>query len=480
MRKVLLKLWFILFLLISACEVTSQTPPEGAVVIPIAPEFHNFLHQLGEDEFGVVISQQFQFGHYLAQFTEKALVVHTPDAGNGYSFRLWPLGNEMQVEEPAIERPAILEDGALYLHGHVIPAAFARLFEQIGGVQIVGRPLTECRWNAPYRRYEQFFENLGFYIKEGEPEDSVHLLAYGSWRCGSTCVKGMDDAAQLDLEAPIPVAFSSLLNRLGSENSGYLLVSMKMNVGGREKIQAVFKNVVAEVDPELPDQALFLDVPRMVGILEDQPTTSSGENGFTFITTKGDLGFNVPNAFISFIEEHGGFETIGLPVTHYAAYGDMFRQCFQKLCLLFDPEAYEWLQVQVEALGTTYKQVFQIQSTPTAVQEVLTTAETSGVDISTWETYQYLPPEQNQTIHALLRDQQHRPLMDVAGTLFVQIPGKGNTTIPLPPTGEDGLTMVDLPVISAEIGTVIPYSVCFDSREEQSCVEGDYIIWRNP
>ena len=71
----------------------------------------------------------------------------------------------------------------MFLNGHVIPGEFFAKYNELGGEDVVGKPLTGMIYSPVYRRYEQYFENLGFYRLANAPTGDVQLLAYGSWAC---------------------------------------------------------------------------------------------------------------------------------------------------------------------------------------------------------------------------------------------------------------------------------------------------------
>ena len=112
-------------------------------------------------------------------------MVNDPGAPPSLRVRLFPVGLERGVKEPNVDEPT--EPDKLYIDGHIIHDEFVEMYNALGSTHIVGRPLTEVRFNLEAGRMEQYFENLGFYRLEADPNNADRLLSYGAFMCDRRC-----------------------------------------------------------------------------------------------------------------------------------------------------------------------------------------------------------------------------------------------------------------------------------------------------
>jgi len=452
------------------------------------PVFRIFVRNLGDtDIIGPVISPVMEYGDKKTQFVEKGLLVFDPSSTQAGMVRFWPVGRELQVEEPSINLPAALDEGALFINGHYISTDFAKFITQIGGLSVTGSPLTEVHFNPFYQRYEQFFENVGLYKLKNELDGDVHLLSYGSWMCAENCTPGPDKSAFLDIAGPVSEPYLSLVNKVGRDFAGYPLnCEIKTPEPVSPEIK-VFKNLVMTADPNTQDSARLLSIPELIGIPKEAPSQEIFEDRAIFIPTniEGE-GFNVPIPLLDYIERHGGLGISGLPITHFKKYGEGFRQCFEYLCLTHQPEAVSWLQTQPEALGYFYIRLhpecknFKV-SGPFQSDPADAGAKIADIQLKTWEEFPYLSPGYAQTIHVSVKDKINRPLAGYEVDLVVKVPdSSGNLQLKFPPTDASGQSEADVPILVLPSGTLVPYQVCVGIADERLCLDEDYVIWENP
>lgn len=133
---------------------------------------------------GPAISPTIRSGAITRQYFVGGVLVFDPYADPARTFSLVPVAAEAGISEPPVSRPGI-PDKIAYANGHIIYPDFVALVDGFGGLYWTGKPLSEVRYNLAARRYEQYFENVGFYRSEDSGETG--LLAYGAWRCQQFC-----------------------------------------------------------------------------------------------------------------------------------------------------------------------------------------------------------------------------------------------------------------------------------------------------
>lgn len=146
---------------------------------PIFRSFYVFLG--GEAVLGKVISNAKIVNGVTLQYTENSLMTFDPTQPESSRFQLSPLGTQLGF-------------GWKDLEDVQVGVPFRELYDHLGGQGFVGKPITGMFYNQEKDRYEQYFENLGFFLGE-DSGMVVHLLPYGAWMCGYECqVEGQNNA----------------------------------------------------------------------------------------------------------------------------------------------------------------------------------------------------------------------------------------------------------------------------------------------
>jgi hypothetical protein len=466
---------FVLMLAValSGCSgsVLTATPEGVYEVDPVFREFYSFLG--GRDVLGPAISAVYLDGVTKIQFTTTAQLIFDPNASQMKRFQLGPLGTELGIAEPLSVASSL--DGRKEVNGRVIFSDFIPLYERLLGERFVGRPLTEVRYNPEEKRYEQYFENLGFYRQIGDAPSDVKLLAYGAWKCTSNCrTPRLDNARVSNFEAVDPM-FKDGQQRLGARFTGYALAKAYRASDG--KIEQIFENLVLVSDPEKPEE-VFLRPVQKLGIHPDALSGPDNASGKTkFIPVSGGKGYNVLTEFLEFINLHGGMKFIGDPITRpSAAEGGGQRQCFTNLCLISDPTAAAAFRVRPEPLGYQYKAIF----IPNVKEEVVPVAPDREITLHVWERYPLVASSQRQEIGVDVVV-NGIPAVGVQATINIKVPGGQTLNYQMPTTGKDGQSRMEVDRVSASNGTLIPYRVCVSRQNRtQYCVKDSYLIWNNP
>jgi hypothetical protein len=321
-------------------------------VDPVFREYYNYHG--GEQRLGLAISPPRKEGSATIQFLEMGKMVFDPNAPANSRFRMAPLGLEMNVREPDTTPPS--NPALHYLGGHTIAPDFYPMYELLGA-DMVGKPLGEEKFNLIRKRYEQYFENLGFYRIEGTTE--VHLLAYGSWVCGTKCSEGTPLAqSTIDIQSYIDPVFQGFVTQRGADMTGFALTEAYATPDG--KWEQILENVVLVADSRINPQSVTLrPMSEKVHIMVEAPRSPVEDPQMYFYPVQENKGYEIPLYFWDYIQKHGGVQVIGVPITHYALLeGQIYHQCFTNLCLTYDLSAIEQAHVRPEPLGYAYRVLY--------------------------------------------------------------------------------------------------------------------------
>ena len=463
-------LLLVLVALLGACS-PEPAPPQPTVQdqYEVSPQFREFYDRLGgRDILGPPISPVRLEENLHSQFTEAGLMVFDPQTSTPEQIRLFPLGVQMGVQEPPVPEPTQATPN--YIGGHYVDPSFQPFFELIGGVEIVGRPLTEIRFNPDKRRYEQYFENLGFFRLESEPLGTVHLLAYGAWSCPANCRSSAPLNSTIVIQTHLESPFKEAVESLGSDFTGFALGQPYLTTDG--KVEQVFENVVLMIDFSNPNQVQVKSIHKQLQIFPDPPATPKPENDYWFFETKGGRGYNIPLNFLDYINRHGGLDVSGFPITEASRNGTSLQQCFEKLCLEFKANGL----VRPVPLGYSYQFLSQ-NSVPLPTQTVEPVRE---VTMQMWVRNEMLASNQEQEVGVILLE-NNDPLSQLQPQLTITLPDGSRQTFTMPASAPDGRTSLRLPPIDAPNGTLIPFQICIrGSTGERFCMKDDYLIWNQP
>ena len=429
--------------------------------------------------FGKPISSEVSEGKKRYQWLEKGKMVFDPQAPVKKRFSFAPLGRSMGVEGPTVPPPKQPEFH--YFGGHIIHPDFWPKYEELGA-QIVGLPLSEARYNPVRRRYEQYFENLGFYRLVGQPD--VYLLNYGVWACGADCdyTGGenyeaiLDPSGEIDVFGNVDSIFVEVIDWVGGDLIGSDLTGAYTRDGTLEQ---VFENVVLMTDNLTdPSSVQLRALSTDLNIYPERPKPYEENPGMHFVAIDGDLGYEIPSYFWDYIQGHGGLEITGPPITHLTQVdARTSRQCFTNLCLIYVPDEIENLRVRPEALGYVYRLLYPPpevapQSAPIEAKEVIT--------VKVWESFPTVGSTQPQEIAAILLS-NFEPVQGAVMEVMLILPDGTQQFYGMPPTDENGRTSILLTPIRASNGTLIEYQVCMpQSTQQKICIADSFMIWNNP
>lgn len=437
---------------------------------PVDPLFRRFYRQIGGREtVGPAITPIFENEDIFYQYTIGALMMYDPENSPDQPFRLAPLGLDLGIYEAPIPKPDHVD--GLYVDGHVIDEKFIPLYEKMGGKGVLGRPLTEVYRNADKNRYEQYFENVGFYWIEDDTSDSVYLLAYGAWKCDRYCRASAPDNSSIQLPTRYAEPFAKAVARLGLDFTGLALTPPYLTQDAQ--LEQIYENVVLVIHPSQPEIVRLFPVPERIGIERDVLMPALRQPDMYFYPFDGELGYNIPAVFMEYIQAHGGTDFVGTPLTQMIQMDDgSLQQCFVNLCLQGQSGLNGSIGVSPLPLGEKYRDLFY------DAQAVVYDSEASlDITIQIWEGFPMVSPDQAQEIGVVIYG-NGRPVSGLAPVLELSLPEGDHETYVLPPTDQRGESQLILEPLNEDNGTLIPYKVCVETQNAQMfCVMDSYLIW---
>jgi hypothetical protein len=462
----------LLSILVGACNRDGGEPdksPEGTYSID--PLFRKFYNDLGgEDVLGPAISPVFENSDSIYQYTIGALMKYETNAPGGEAYQLVALGREMGIYELPAQPTG--DPDALYVDGHTIYKRFVPTYVRMGGQKVVGKPLTEVHKNILKNRYEQYFENVGFYWIEGDQPEAVYLLGYGAWKCDRYCRHNPPQNSLIQAPTKSVAPFVRVVALQGLDFTGFALSPPYITEEGR--LEQIYENLVMSVNPGYPDTVSLLSITDKLEIAPDELSPAIPSPDMHFYAFQGNLGYNIPIFFMEYIDVHGGFAFIGEPLTQVSIQSDQsYRQCFSNLCLEGAPDGAGGVVVKPQPLGVEYRDHFYF---PEQISDQPVTASDTTIQI--WESFPMVSPGQEQEIGvAVLSD--NKPYTGAQPVLEVTLPDGSSNVYRLPPTDQKGETYLIVPPVEAQNGTLIPYKVCLDTIGGQKfCIMDSYLIWQ--
>jgi len=442
---------------LTACDATFSDQDterkEAAIEVEIDPYFREFYNLLGgADVLGPAISPRFSKDNREYQYTAAVLMVSDPQHSKSPQYYLAPIGVEMGIRQP-ISSPDTPG-------GHAVFSGFQAFYDQLGGTDVVGVPLSEVRYNPERRRIEQYFENMGFYQLESDPPGVVHLLHYGAWLCSSACGYSSPEEAKPSPASIVETPFSEALSRLNPSLLGQPLTEPYTAPDGT--LEQIYDNVVVVSDPERPGGISLRPITAMLGL----PVNLGGK-------------YEIPDVFRDYLQQNSGLELSGPAVSAFERQSNgVYRQCFTNLCLEYDPDQPSELQVRPVALGGDYKQRFyQEWVTETAT---VTPSNDSAVTLKVSKGYGVVTSSDTQIISVWVYKNQ-QPLAGVEPIIELVSPDGDIKIYRFPATRSDGFTsMMIEPIDGALHWGQVKYQVCVVLADEPVCVNDQYLLWTNP
>ena len=479
--------------MLSACS-PEGSDRQGSLSISVDPVFLELYEYLGgEDILGKPITNLYREGNLSYQYTENALMQQNPDPAVSLRFSLYPIAKELNIyHEPPVDYYPQADD--LIIDGYAIHPAFVELYKTLMGEQFVGKPRTGPITNYENNHLEQYFENVAFYLKLDDPLLESKLLPYGTILCDELCQSIYN--SQEDPAANLPDPFSNAVRDLGEAFLGQVLSAPYTLSDGSTEL--VFENMVLFSESNSSKYELR-PIVGLLGYSAQQPIAEIENQFLVFIEIGNNKGHNVPLFIYEYIQDHGGIDISGLPITEFTPLGDnISQQCFTNLCIEFHQDAPEPLQIIPSMLGRKYQLLVfgddqmlpstsQNNDLSTSSLPSISPAEQlpeplSGIDtamIITSEAYPLISSEDSQTIYISLYDESV-PIENAIPYIEIFFPDDTSLVYLLKPTDVEGQTQIQIPPISGANGGLIEYRVCLNLEDQEPyCVLENFLIW-NP
>ena len=461
----------LIIVLISSCTPSTNASSRG--IYSVDSTFADFYRQFGGDKsLGPAISPSYAKDGVTYQYVVSGLMAYDPRELPLERFHFSPIA-AVEWHVDGLVEPTPADSNLHYVNGHQIWEEIWSFYDQFGS-DILGLPITGVIVNDAKQRYEQYFEGIGFYRSYSDPVGQIHLMPYGYWMCGSACQYQV-----LDSVPPSPSyirefsateqLFLQESERLGYGFTGAPLVSPQLGLDGYYEM--VFENVIMFIDPTDGNQIRLRPLPSWLGIQADKPGPAINADGLFFFKTQDELGYNIPDVFGEYINNHGSVSFTGNPISEYLSLKDRgYSQCFVNLCLEYHPTAPNGLKVRPHTLGLDYMSIGEKSSTPSS-------SLNEALQIKAWEDYPLIPSGQTQVIN-LEAAQNSAPIQGIVFTLVVKQPDGITKTYTLEPTGKDGRTSFTLDPINGPNGAIVQYEVCvIGAVSPQVCFSKNYTIW---
>jgi hypothetical protein len=471
----------LLSLLLTACaEGLGFEPIPGPVdsTYPVDPTFKEFYQTLGGEQLlGPAISALEIRVNLQCQFTERALMCLNPAATDASRFGLYPLGRELGIQEEAHMVGVTPPEGARVVDGYTIYDKFLPLYDQLYGARYVGRPLTEMRINQDLHRAEQFFENVGFFQNLGDPNGPVFLIPFGAYLCGGNCSYHLNEYWSIVKSNLTEQPFAASVARLGGPAVfGSLL--LKPQVADDGSLQQVYANAIFWAPADNPGQVSLRPLPTMLGYQVQPLVEAKSHEQLVFYEVEGGLGHNVPRPFDAFIAMHGGRDLSGNPISEVMLVPgkNLYQQCFEKYCLIYDPAASDMLKVRMASLGKEY---FDRFPAPEDIQ-IRNQFSPDTINLVVSADQPNLNDNEAQYIRVLVQQRNNGQWLErVEATLVLSFPDRSPIRAFFPPTNADGMSVLGIsPQPDLSNGSRVSYQVCLNLPSEQPiCMQDSYMIW---
>ena len=209
------------------------------------------IRDVANPQFGIVVGAQGLGGHQRAK-------VRAADPDIDHVLEAPPGGAQSETSQ--------------VVDGYAIYPGFVKLISSLHGIDGVGKPLSNPRYNYAQQRVEQYFENAAFYYRFDDPSGKVNMLPYGWYYCGRTCHYEVseDNRAFNPVIQPLDTPFAPALENIGGLRVfGQPLTQPYKASDGN--IEQVYENIVVYSAIEHPDVIHLRPLARRLDMIVADP-----------------------------------------------------------------------------------------------------------------------------------------------------------------------------------------------------------------
>ncbi len=459
-------------LMLWGCDAAPAPVPAEPTVIPgkpVASQFLPLYHTIAmvvPGGLGAARTEAEETNGQIRQVFDGGVLVYDENSQETF---LAPVGRGQIPPEPPAGEP----QGPTWqrIGGYWAPASIASIYEALGE-RIMGRPLSNYRYNEHKQRFEMYFENLGLYILEADVYNQVHLLPYGAWvYAGMPLSQG--ETPQRNIMRDAAEAFDAWGKRVPPAFTGEEIAPLVTDDSGR--ILRVYDNLVVQWVAE-ENKVAPIPVPLELGMEREPlaPEVSDKRLRFLPLNDSGTLGHNIPRfLWDNTVGRYSALDVSGYPIMELAykpgTGQQVYWQCFENLCVEYDSGTGE---ATVSPLGREYYHRFLKQQSEEGPSPL------ARLEIEIQQAQRRISPQESQEVTVRITE-RGAPVSSISPVLIIHLPS-GQVNLPFPPTDANGKTSVRLgPFEDTPNGTVIEYAVCVPSGKGGSevCPKEQFVVW---
>lgn len=434
-----------LALWVSSCRPSPSSLAPGDAENPIAPEFKSLWEKAGGlATLGPPLELARREAGVVRQ-TFLAVQLTYDKRDRERPIRFAPLGLELGLAEPA-EPLQDQRNGRYFLEtGHTLYAGFAPFFDALGGLEVVGPPITEVHFRNG--RITQYFENLGMVRTENASPSEVRLVALGLAAMPGGSAFGQDVDSVLLPGTVLRRPFSKALEAFGGEATlGQPLSDPYVAEDGA--LEQVYERVVVFGEDPSSKDVRFRPIGLQSGAVAPA-VPQSDEAGSIYVES---TGHNIQWAFADFYRVNRGRVLLGAPLEEARLEGTRLLQTFENGELVYDYDLPPDLAVQLAPLGETYQAGHPAASTsptvgppPAPTDAALPSAPSGDLFVQVTLGKLVVTSSEIQAVTVRLLDSDGAPIAGVPPRIVwyaAEVSGSEDA----PPTDEEGRTTLALQV----------------------------------
>ncbi|MBI4770028.1 MAG: Ig-like domain-containing protein [Chloroflexi bacterium] len=456
-------------------------PPALNAEFEVASVFAEFYYAHGGWQvFGAPISDLIEENGVQMQYFPAVRLDHYPENPPGSRVVLGQLGVALRFREAPTPRP--LDRTLRYFErsGHTLYPDFAPLFDQLGGESFFGLPISEARPDG--NLLVQVFERAAIARKLSDPPGKdVRLAALGyAAMSRENMAAGEPGNAAIRVSLPPVVAQQPFASFLENVAYGSVLGWPLYEPYGQDgQLRQIYEKGVMVANPTAPGGARLLPL----GLEHRRPAPpvppAATPGGLYFPET----GHNVQNAFAVFYQAHGGRAVFGPPITEDLLEGNLLVQYFENVRIEWHFGLLELAAIQLASYGrelpppTASRQ--PVTPTPTAspVPTLPTGPDSGALSMQAWVDWSILAIGSPQTVHALVKTADGRPVAGASVILSVAFTA-ARITLVLPDTNAPGQTQQTFSVEPAVPGEFVVYEVAATMpRHSAVYLKDSFLLW---
>jgi hypothetical protein len=192
-----------------------------------------------------------------------------------------------------------------------------------------------------------------------------------------------------------------------------------------------------------------------------------------------DGRFNVCYAFLAFFDTHGGLALFGSPISDYVIEGDLYVQYFERARFEWHPEMSpdHWVKladigrIQFDQSGRNRKLLEPNQA------EFIGSVEIVKLQAHAFVSTAVVKTNSTQTLYVVVQDQSYQPISGALALAKIKLPSGDEQRFILPPSDENGISQVQLPVGQQSANQIVQIKVEVTYSSFIASTSAWYRIW---